>query len=870
MLTGDNNSTESLSRSLLNRFRLQPPKLNKDLIGRESVINRMLLSHTGVLTAPAGYGKTFVLAHTYAKLMSSGLLVAWMSPVDDDRNFHQSLGYILSGLRAVLNSDFGTRTEALTRAGVGTVTEELIETLVAEITECETDLVLIIDDVHLLTNASTLQLLAALIRRAPLRLMLCGRSLPSVLNDAIDWLQVLEVKTKHLRLNIQQAGNYYQKLTDTTLDEQALDKLYQQTEGWQAGIRLLASSMSFGSIPTTIPIRVQDYLDTAATELSDEAKQFMLSISILNYFSAPIAAELADCSETSAERMIGYLCDRGVFIEEGEKSNGWFKFHSMFRDYLRLKLLTFGMDAANSLHQKAALWFQSEKRWGEAVEHAIHAKDLSLAAELAGSCSRQLVVEGGFPLLFNWVDHLPIDVRRKNWSLRIAEAWANALCFKCDNARAILDELEGRSFITSLMSGQSHEIDIVRALNEAMADNRSCSIALIKKMQLRPITVDAWLNEALNNLQAFKFLYTGEFERVRTQPECFTALRIMYQQVFQALSWVEQGYVQRGNQQFEQVYNYCEKHRYGVVGAAYVFGAHSEVLAFLGKFDVIRERYDRYKHIITEVLPVSAVSKVLASVALGRALRENYAGAQQLLESGTTLARTRGWRRLDALCRCERARIWILQGELAPAQRLLQGLKDMRSNTLDKSDHFAEEELNRAVLLTEARLQLQSQIEFKTLFSVKSVMQELAQKGFKVRSLQWRAIAIAMSRLSQDSSTVRRLSPSLDAWLESESIISFVEGVGSDNESKQASLEDELSRRSNEATLISLAVEPINKRENEVLTLVAQGLTNREIAQSLCIGTETVKWHLKNVYGKLQVRNRTEAVARARRLSLIS
>lgn len=178
MLTTDEHPSELSSRRVLNRNQLQPPKLCADLIGRDSVVNRMLLSHTGVLTAPTGYGKTFVLARIYTKLIANGKLVSWMSPLDDDNNFHHSLNYILSGLRSVLGSNFGIRTEALARTSVGTISEVLIDTLVAEIAECELDVVLIIDDVHLLRDVSTLKLLAALIRRAPLRLMLSGRSLP--------------------------------------------------------------------------------------------------------------------------------------------------------------------------------------------------------------------------------------------------------------------------------------------------------------------------------------------------------------------------------------------------------------------------------------------------------------------------------------------------------------------------------------------------------------------------------------------------------------------------------------------------------------------------------------------------------------------
>lgn len=362
MLTEDKRSSELLSRRMPNRLRLLPLILDIDFIGRDSVVNSMLLSHTGVLIAPAGYGKTFVLARTYAELVSNGLLVAWMSPLDDDYNFHQPLCYILSGLRGMLGCSFGVRTEALARANAGTISEVLIDTLVAEITECELGVVLIIDDVHLLHDVSTLQLLAALIRRAPLRLMLRGRSLPIILNAAIDWLQVLEVRVENLRLSMRQAVSYYQKLNDTILDEAEAVKLYQQTEGWQAGIRLLASSANSGSIPAVqpIPSSIQNYLETVVNKLSCDAKKVVLAISILNYFSASVAGELAQCSESKAQKMIVYLCDHEVFIVQGHDRHGWHKIHSMFREYLLIKLQACDASEICSLHHKAALWYERE------------------------------------------------------------------------------------------------------------------------------------------------------------------------------------------------------------------------------------------------------------------------------------------------------------------------------------------------------------------------------------------------------------------------------------------------------------------------------------------------------------------------------
>lgn len=94
---------------------------------------------------------------------------------------------------------------------------------------------------------------------------------------------------------------------------------------------------------------------------------------------------------------------------------------------------------------------------------------------------------------------------------------------------------------------------------------------------------------------------------------------------------MKQGYVQRENQQFEEVFACCEKRQQGVVGAVYVFGYQCEALALLGKFNVIRERYDRYRPLITEALPVVAVSKVLSIVALDRGHRGDFSGHKRFL-----------------------------------------------------------------------------------------------------------------------------------------------------------------------------------------------------------------------------------------------
>lgn len=211
-----------------------------------------------------------------------------------------------------------------------------------------------------------------------------------------------------------------------------------------------------------------------------------------------------------------------------------------------------------------------------------------------------------------------------------------------------------------------------------------------------------------------------------------------------------------------------------------------------------------------------------------------------------------------------------MQGELAPAKRLFQRLVAMRSNYLGTVDHSVEDDVLRTILLTEVRFQLQSTIDPETLSSVNTTMQMFKARGFKVRAFQWSALYIAMLRQSQESVISRELFPDLATWIESESIVSFFDGLGVSRQLQDYPLKNTLNQCLIDTAKLSLNVEPINNREHEVITLVAQGMTNKEVAKHLSIGAETVKWRLKIIYGKLQVRNRTEAVSRARRLSLIN
>lgn len=210
-----------------------------------------------------------------------------------------------------------------------------------------------------------------------------------------------------------------------------------------------------------------------------------------------------------------------------------------------------------------------------------------------------------------------------------------------------------------------------------------------------------------------------------------------------------------------------------------------------------------------------------------------------------------------------------MKGDLTPAKRLFQRLSGMRSNPSGALDSSVEDDIRRTILLAKVYFQLQSTIDPETLSSVKATMQTFKERGFKVRSFQWRALYIAMLRESRGGGS-RELLPDLTTWIESESIVSFFEGLGISQQLKDLPQKNTLNHHLINTAKLSLDVEPINNREHEVLSLVAQGMTNKEVAQQLSIGMETVKWHLKNVYGKLQVRNRTGAVARARSLELIS
>lgn len=861
-------SNEPLSSRQLHQPRILPPVFEKDLIGRDIVVNRLRRSQPGIITAPAGYGKTFVLTAVRQCFIEDGLPVSWLSLRVGDVDLEEFLCSLISSLRNTLGARFGTRTEALFKAGVGTPIHILVDTLVAEIADDGIEAVLIIDDVHLLEQPDALDLLAGLVRRAPIRLVIAGRYLSKVLAAAVDWLQVLEVGAEHLCLNVLQAKQYYEILSDSKLTDDQAEHLHVQTQGWQAGIKLLASSgkhitSSNDPIPVPVPGRVYTYLDRASEGLNEEARGFMLELSILEYFSVELSAAVFNCDEQSARDTLSYLVQQGVFIETIEQEQGWSRFHPMFREYLQERLKKENPDNISKLHKSAARWFMSKERWNDALIHTVQAGDQEMVANLIGTSSRKLILDGDFSLFFSWVQQLPETVRQLNWQIRIAEAWVFTLTFQSVEAIRILNELDSQIFIQNLPIESLREIKVMRIVIDLVADKRSDAFKLIDEISTQGPAKDHWIQEVTNNFCAYKYLCTGSFERVRTQPECHSSLRIIYQQVFQALSWFEQGHFQCANDCFEAVFQYCESRPHGVKGAAYVFGYHAEVLAMRGEFDLIRERFDKYGTLVLEIVPALAVVNAISSNAFAYAQRGDFTSAQQCLEQGTTLARLRGWDRLDVHCCTERAKIWLLQGEYAPARRLLQRLQEKLSHV---SDPLLQKDLEHMILITELRIGLKTGLEKDSLKQATDYMHSMEETGFKLRSFKWRALLAAAHKTNGHAAIGRRLIEPLRRWQEVEGASAFEQYMGC--YSKQIAPLTKLNVNPVDEQIF-LNVEPINTREHEILILVAQGLTNKEIAQSLCIGAETVKWHLKNVFGKLQVKNRTQAVARARRLELI-
>ena len=918
-----------MQRNPLLATKLFAPPSPPGEVRRPRLLERMHEGARGRLTllsAPAGFGKT-TLASAWAH--ATDLPVAWLSLDEEDADPARFLAYLITALREV-GGELGADALAALASPRPPPLPSLVNGLLNELTGLSHDVAVVLDDYHAADDRSVDELVGLLADRSPPRvhLIVSTREDPDLpLARLRARGHLTELRAADLRFTPEEAVAFFDGHTGDALSVAAVEALESRTEGWIAGLQLAALSLR-GRDDATAFVRafagdhrhVADYLvDEVLRRQPDDVREFLLATSVLERLSAPLCEAVT--GRERCDRLLRDLERGNLFLVPLDDRRRWYRYHHLFGEMLRAHLEAERPVCARELRARASAWFEAENEPDAAVRYALDAGDGGRVAALAERFGR--AVRGSFRprTVLGWLDALPDALLRSRplASVEYARA-ANDVGDLAEAERRIADA-EAWLAATELGDGAPprgvgnpgvrDDLDPHRPVRAAIATARAYlaqsrgDLPGVVEHAQRALEAlpedDAFERGVVSCLQGLAQWSRGELdaghdafaEGIAAMTRAGGRLGLGPTEVLADMRRA-QGRLGDAERLYEEALQGLDDGGDAPMGAANLH---------LGRAEVAFERGDR-----AEADRRLARSEALGEAAVqpGTEFRWHLARAHRAQDDGDLAA---ALHELDEAERrahptpipdvrpipALRARVQLQRGDVAAAEAwaAARGLSaDDPPSYLHEFEHLV---LARTLLARAPRDADAASREAASLLLERllRLADEQGRAGSATEILVVAASAHAAGgeieaatdaleralRLAAPEEWLRVFTgegPELGRLLKKAAarrpLPPFAGAVAAALRARSAEGERRppaASRTGPGTGLGQPLLEPLTERELEVLGLIAEGLSNREIAARLFRALPTVKGYNREIFAKLQVQRRTEAIARARELGLL-
>jgi LuxR family transcriptional regulator, maltose regulon positive regulatory protein len=428
LTTGDGAKEVTVPGPLL-ETKLQTPRARRVLVPRprlDALLDQAWAATVTLVAGPAGFGKTTLLAD-WSTRVPVGRAVAWLSLDERDSEPSSFWSYAIGSLRSVL-PEVGSAALDLLHAPHAPI-QAALESLLNDLQSSGTDVVLVLDDYHLVQSSDVHQGMAFLIDHLPaaVHVVIATRADPALpLARLRARGELVEVRAGELRFTAAEATEYLRDAMGLALDEAQVAALDQRTEGWIAALQLAALSMqgrddvdAFIDDFSGDDRYLVDYLVEEVLQRQNEpVRRFLLETSILQRLTGPLcdAVTGGDNGRATLE-----LLDRqNLFVIPLDGRRRWYRYHHLFADVLRARLLDEHPARLQALHRRASSWFAEHDQPAEAVEHAVRGADFVQAAHLVEQALPAVRRDRRERELRGWLDALPDELVADSPVLTIA------------------------------------------------------------------------------------------------------------------------------------------------------------------------------------------------------------------------------------------------------------------------------------------------------------------------------------------------------------------------------------------------------------------------------------------------------------------
>jgi LuxR family maltose regulon positive regulatory protein len=884
------------------KTKLFAPPARPNQVSRKVLLDKLNTTRQmgipALVSAPAGFGKT-TLVGDWVRL--SGLPFAWLALDENDNDPLGFWRYLDAAIQSI-DHRIGESLRPALFSMQAPVFQQIITGLVNDIINNDKHFILVLDDYHVIENTGVHDSLNYLLDHVPaqMQLVIITRSDPPLnLARRRGRGQLVEIRASDLRFTPEEITVFLNKIMMLDLTDADIAALGQRTEGWIAGLQMVALSLQDESDRHTFVATfsgddhyIADYLmEEVLQRQPEEYQRFLLETSILDRLNAPLCDAVTGRQDSRA--MLNKLERTNLFIIPLDNRREWFRYHHLFGELLqkRLREIAPASEIAD-LHRLASKWYEAQGDIPAAIRHARSIPDETLIVRLLEKNAVGFFISGELPLLFEIASLVPPDLRHGSPFLCTAAAWAGLACGHHPEVNVWLEAVEahfGTPAETALSSQSLNplqraallEVLVIRIQlpsTRTSAEQRTHILAIRDQLKAMPPDQRV-LFSTIRDLQAviaFKLGLSGEDtgDLPMAVQALSEAIDLARQTHNSNLFHLATGHL--ANTHFTQ----------GLLHA--VCQTHEEALA-------------EAKNLGQMVSPYIA----LTHAGLGTLYYEwnNLAEAERYFSAGLAYARL--WNQWESLVPLALGRAHLKQraGETQAALNILDELDSPPLTGMDlplrvyaarlrnpdtasawltaniTGSMLEPNPVNEAWLLDIAHLFATLDRPDEAIALIQKII-GFAQSGGRTHTLIRAKVALAL---------VGNLPDVLVDALQLSEPEGYISTYIDEGEPMRNMLSHVLKKSHLEPCLsvyvkkllsafepaylrpkkVNGLVESLSERELEVLRHMAEGLSNPEIARRIYLSPNTLKAHAQNIFMKLDVHNRLQAVSKAKELGLI-
>jgi len=883
------------------------PPVRSDLLSRPHLTEKLdeIADYPlTLISASAGSGKTTILSEW---VTTTEYTVAWISLDSDDNDPSQFLTYIISALKTI-RENFGQEVLESLHSGQSEQVETNLIKLINELTDFPKDTFLIFDDYHAITEQQVHDLVTFLVERLPPQIHLVFSSRvdpPWPLARYRARHQLYELRGKDLRFNTKEIKSFLTRAVGLDLSPEEVNALEERTEGWVAGLQLAALSMQGRSdIPQFVKdftgshLFVAEYLiEEILQQQPDVVKSFLLQTSILERLNADLCETVSRCED--GKSILERLHRANVFIIPLDNQGHWFRYHHLFADLLQSRLQqTFTPENVAQLHIRAANWFEKNQFYVDAIHHALAAKNDEKAAALVDQYGQKVFFAERYNTLRKWLNSIPREYFQTYPRLEIYQLLLDLLEGTLDMFEDTLIEKE--KLIKALPSSPENNRLRQRALVNLSLffafQNTSKAIQIAKEtlaeIPEEDLRMHAYLYSAFyraygmegdieKSATAYRESFrlaeiTGQYEMISNTTKIRTFDLCQYGRLDEAIKYC-QLIIDAGKQYGSKVFYPAGPCYVGLAGIHLERNNLEKAEEFLNRGLNLCEHgamYGLFTGNVQKVRLLQAQGKLQEALKVLQVLEQTFQRREfTLMAQKVSLLLAAG--ELTAASELEPYLLEILGSShyaqkmpliAAEAYKLCLARIYIAQGTIDKADQMLEE----VEATVESGLRFGRLMEAYILRSLVQNSQSSNMVPPQAIDYMVRALELAIEPgfvtliLEEGPALVPILGAVVNHKRSPDKVRKYARGL------LQAFAERGQKIPEFAIPASDQLVEQLTPREMEVLELLAGGASNQEIADKLVVTVRTVKKHTSNIYGKLGVGSRTQAVAYAREIGLLS